>query len=86
MDRLSIRKYASLCVLGTEAFYLLCLSYDSLLSSKIQEMHRASFELIIPGFHWISIGTVIWGGLYVGILSAIAGSYIAWMHNESLTR
>ena len=31
---LSNIKYAGLCVLGTEVFYVLCLSYGSLLSGK----------------------------------------------------
>jgi hypothetical protein len=42
---LSKAKYAGLCVLGTETFYLLCLIYGSLLVGKAQEVHHSLFEL-----------------------------------------
>lgn len=80
---LSTTKYSALCVLGTEIFYVLCLPYGYLLSGKAKELHAALFELI-PGFVWGAPVTMVWGGLFLGILSWIGGWYVAWMHNTSL--
>lgn len=80
---LSTTKYVALCVAGMEIFYVLCLGYGSLLSQKARELHRALFELI-PGFAWGDPISMVWGGLYMGVLALIAGWYIAWMHNTSL--
>jgi hypothetical protein len=38
---LSTTKYASLCVLGIEVFYVLCLVYELFLPEKGRELHRA---------------------------------------------
>ena len=46
---LSTTRYATLCVAGTEIFYILCLPFGLLLSAKGKELHAALFELI-PGF------------------------------------
>jgi hypothetical protein len=80
---LSKTKYALLCVLGMEVFYVFCLAYGSLLSNKAQELHHALFELI-PGFIWGNPVSMVWGAVYVAVLAWIAGWYIAWMHNASI--
>lgn len=80
---LSKTKYALLCVLGMEVFYVLCLAYGSLLSDKARELHHALFQLI-PGFVWGNLVSMVWGAVYMGVLAWIAGWYIAWMHNASV--
>jgi hypothetical protein len=80
---LSKTKYSSLCVLATEVFYVLCITYGLLVSGKAQELHHALLELI-PGFAWSSPASMIWGALYLGALALAGGWYIAWMHNVSL--
>ena len=76
-------KYAALCVLGTEIFYLLCLGYGLLLSGKAKDLHHALFELI-PGFLWGNLASMAWGAVYLAIFAWIIGWYIAWMHNASV--
>lgn len=76
-------KYAALCVLGTEIFYVLCLGYGSLLSGKAKDLHHALFELM-PGFIWGNLLSILWGALYLAIFAWIAGWYIAWMYNASI--
>lgn len=44
-------KYAGLCVLGMEIFYILCIGYGLLLSGKAMELHHSLLELM-PGFNW----------------------------------
>jgi hypothetical protein len=80
---LSTTKYAALCVLGMEIFYVLCIGYGFVLSDKARELHHALFELI-PGFVWRNPVSLVWGGLYMGVLALVGGWYIAWMHNASL--
>lgn len=80
---LSNIKYAGLCVLGTEIFYVLCLVYGSLLTEKARELHHSLFELL-PWFVWGSPLSMIGGAVWLGIFAMIAGWYIAWMHNASL--
>jgi len=80
---LSKTKYAGLCVLGAEVFYVFCLGYGSLLSVKGRELHQVLLELI-PGFVWRSAASMVWGAVYIGILAWIVGWYVAWMHNKSL--
>lgn len=80
---LSKTKYAGLCVLGTEAFYVLCLIYGSLLVGKAQEVHHSLFELL-PFFTWGNVLSLVLGGVLLGIFAFVAGWYIAWMHNVSL--
>jgi hypothetical protein len=38
---LSKTKYAALCVLGMEIFYVLCIGYGLVLSGKAMELHHA---------------------------------------------
>jgi len=81
---LSKIKYAALCVLGTEIFYILCIGYGLLfLTGKAMELHHSLFELI-PGFAWGNPVSMALGAVYLGIMAVIAGWYIAWMHNASL--
>jgi hypothetical protein len=80
---LSKTKYATLCVLGTEIFYALCLGYGVLLSENGRELHRALFKLI-PGFMWGHPVRTLWGAVFLGLLAFAAGWYVAWMHNVSL--
>ena len=81
---LSKIKYAALCVLGTEIFYILCIGYGLLfLTGKAMELHNSFFELI-PGFAWGNPVSMALGAVYLGIMAVIAGWYIAWMHNASL--
>lgn len=81
---LSKTKYAALCVLGTEIFYVLCIGYGLVLSSKAMELHHSLFELI-PGFVWGNPLRMVWGAVYLGVLASIGGWYIVWMHNASLS-
>lgn len=76
-------KYAGLCVLGMEIFYVLCLAYGSLLAGKARELHHSRFELL-PGFAWGNPLSVAWGAVLLGLFALVAGWYIAWMHNVSL--
>ena len=81
---LSKIKYAALCVLGTEIFYILCIGYGLLfLTGNAMELHHSFFELI-PGFAWGNPVSMALGAVYLGIMAVIAGWYIAWMHNASL--
>jgi hypothetical protein len=73
---LSTTKYASLCVLGIEVFYVLCLFYEFLLPAKRKELHRALFELL-PGFVWGNILSMVWGAVFLAIAAWITGSYIS---------
>lgn len=81
---LSKIKYAALCVLGTEIFYILCIGYGLLfLTGKAMELHHSFFELI-PGFVWGNPVSMALAAVYLGIMAVIAGWYVAWMHNASL--
>jgi hypothetical protein len=80
---LSTTKYASLCVLGIEVFYVLCLVYEFFLPENRRESHRALFELL-PGFVWGNVLSMVWGAVFLAIAAWITGCYIAWMHNTSL--
>lgn len=83
MGKLSISKYAKLCVLGGEIAYTACLVYGFTLTGKAADLHHAIFELM-PGFSWFGAGSFIAGAITVAVWSAAAGAYIAWMHNSSL--
>lgn len=85
MGKLSIKKYAGLCVLGGEAAYTACLIYGSTFIGKAAELHHAIFELF-PGFTWMSAGSFVAGAATVAIWSGLGGAYIAWMHNFSLVK
>ena len=80
---LSNSKYAALCVLGMEIFYVLCLAYGSLLSEKAQQLHHSLFELL-PWFAWGNPVSMVGGAVLLGLFALVAGLYISWMHNVSL--
>lgn len=85
MGKLSIGKYAGLCILGGEIAYTICMMYGSFLSGKAAELHLALFQLL-PGFSGMNFGSWIVGALSVAVWSGVAGAYIAWMHNSSLEK
>ena len=83
MGKLSIGKYAGLCILGGEIAYTACLIYGSTLTGKAAELHHSFFELL-PGFTWFGFGSFIAGAVSIAIWSGLGGAYIAWMHNVSI--
>ena len=82
---LSMKRYRWLCVLGGEVAYILCLLGGLLpiRSSAGIDIHHRLFETL-PGFVWISPGSVALGAVYVFVFAWIFGSYAVWMHNTSL--
>lgn len=83
MGKVSVKKYAALCVLGGEIAYTACLLYGTQLTGKAATLHHAIFELM-PGFTWLGTGSFIAGAVTVAVWSGVGGVYIAWMHNVSL--
>ena len=83
MGKLSIKKYAGLCVLGGEVVYTVCMLYGSFLSGKAVELHLALFQLL-PGFTSMSLGSWFVGAVSVAVWSGLGGAFIAWMHNVSV--
>ena len=85
MGRLQYFSYIWKCVLGMEVIYFLCLLGAFILerSAKGTELHHTLFETL-PGFTWISVGSVILGAAYMLIFAALFGAYIVWMHNSSI--
>ena len=82
---LSMKRYRWLCVLGGEVAYVLCLLGGLLpiRSGAGIDIHHRLFETL-PGFVWISPGSVALGAAYVFVFAWIFGSYVVWMHNSSL--
>ena len=80
---LSKTKYAALCVLGMEIFYVVCTAYGFTLSGPAMELHHSLFELL-PLFTWGTVTSFLTGALALGIFAGIFGWYVAWMHNVSL--
>lgn len=86
MDKLSFKSYGWKCVLGSEVAYFACL-FGGLLplrSTEAIKLHHTLFETL-PGFSWISVGSVILGAIYFFVFAWIFGWYYVWMHNTSLT-
>ena len=85
MGKLSLYSYVWKCVAGTEVAYFLCLFGAFILerSAKGMELHHTLFETL-PGFTWISIGSVILGAVYMFVFAIIFGIYMVWMHNSSI--
>lgn len=83
MGKLSIAKYAGLCVIGGEIAYTVCMVYGNFLSGKAGELHLALFQLL-PGFSGMNFGSWFIGAISVAVWSGLGGAYIAWMHNVSL--
>jgi len=85
MEKLSLKSYVWKCVLGGEMAYFVCL-FGGVLAFRSAEairLHHLLFETL-PGFTWITAGSVILGAFYVLIFALIFGSYMVWMHNSSL--
>ncbi len=82
---LQLKRYGWLCVLGAEAVYFICLlgGFLPLRSLRGIELHHAIFETL-PGFTWISAGSVILGAVYMFIFAWVFAWYFVWMHNSSL--
>ena len=87
MGTLNVKKYASLCVLGGEVAYIVCLGGGTLMlrTPEASALHHQLFSLM-PGFTWLTFGSFMLGAIYVAIASGIGGAYIAWMHNVSLNK
>ncbi len=87
MEQLSLKKYGWKCVLGAEAVYFICLlgGFLPLRSLRGIELHHAIFETL-PGFTWISAGSVILGAVYMFVFAWVFAWYFVWMHNTSLVK
>ncbi|OGN33822.1 MAG: hypothetical protein A3I39_01135 [Candidatus Yanofskybacteria bacterium RIFCSPLOWO2_02_FULL_47_9b] len=85
MGKLSLKAYAWKCVLGSEVLYAVCLVGGLLpiRSARGIELHHTFFETL-PGFTWLTFGSVILGVIYVSAFAWIFGWYYVWMHNSSL--
>lgn len=87
MGKLSLKSYGWKCVLGGEVAYIVCLfgGLLTLRSPRATELHHLLFETI-PGFTWITFGSVVLGAVYVLAFSCIFAWYMVWMHNSSLVQ
>ncbi|HQX57248.1 MAG TPA: hypothetical protein PLP07_15090 [Pyrinomonadaceae bacterium] len=85
MGRLSLFSYVWKCVAGMEIVYFLCIFGAFVLerTAKGMELHHTLFETL-PGFTWLSVGSVILGAVYMFVFAVIFGSYMVWMHNSSI--
>lgn len=83
MGKLSIGKYAGLCVLGGLIAYTACMAYGLLLTGQAVELHLALFQLL-PGFTGMNFISWCIGAITVALWSGVGGAYIAWMHNVSI--
>ena len=85
MEILSFKLYGWKCVLGAEVAYVLCIlgGFLPLRSIQVIELHHRLFETL-PGFTWISFGSVILGAVYMFVFAWIFAWYMVWMHNSSL--
>lgn len=84
---LSLKSYVWKCILGAEIVYVLCL-VGGLLPFRSQsgiELHHQLFETL-PGFTWLTFGSVIWGAIFIAVIAWIFGAYMVWMHNSSLVK
>ena len=83
MGKLSIGKYAKLCILGGEIAFTACMLYGFFLSGSAAAFHLSLFQLL-PWFNGMNLGSWLVGAVSVAVWAGAAGSYIAWMHNVSL--
>jgi hypothetical protein len=62
METLSLKSYASKCVLGMEIGYVVCLigGYLPWRTERGIELHHTLFETL-PGFTWGNVGSYAWG-------------------------
>ncbi len=80
-----MQKYVIKGLLGSEVAYILCILGGFLPFRSVQgeQFHRAFLETL-PGFTWLSFGSVILGAFEIGIIAVIVSWYCVWMHNTSL--
>lgn len=72
-------------MLGSEVVYMLCL-FGGLLpwrTTKAIELHHTFFETL-PGFTWITTGSVLLGAIYAFAFAWAFAAYFVWMHNSSI--
>ncbi|OHA24827.1 MAG: hypothetical protein A3D52_02520 [Candidatus Taylorbacteria bacterium RIFCSPHIGHO2_02_FULL_44_36] len=84
---LAYKSYVSKCVLGAEVIYVFCLVGGLLPWRSLRgiELHHALFETL-PGFTWLTLGSVIWGAVMLAVFAIVFGAYMVWMHNSSLVK
>lgn len=87
MDKLSLVSYGWKCVVGSEVVYALCLAggFLPLRSVRGAELHHALFETL-PGFVWVSPGSIALGAVYTFVFAWAFAAYYVWMHNSSMVR
>ena len=83
--KLSMLKYAGLCIVGGEVVYVACYVYGFFLSGKIAELHQSLFSLL-PGFACGTITGFLLGAISIALWAGIGGLYISWMHNVSMVK
>ena len=85
MGKLSFYSYVWKCVAGAEIVYFLCILGAFVLERTVKgaELHHTLFETL-PGFTWISFGSVFLGAVYMLVFSVALGCYMVWMHNSSI--
>ena len=85
LGELSFYSYVWKCVAGGEVAYLLCLLGAFALERTAEgtQLHHTLFETL-PGFTWLTPGSVVLGAIYVFIFSVVFGTYMVWMHNSSI--
>ncbi len=87
MEKLSLKSYGWKCVLGSEVVYAVCLlgGFLPLRSAEVEKLHHLLFETL-PGFTWVTTGSVILGAVYSFVFAWIFAVYFVWMYNSSLIR
>lgn len=83
MGKLSIAKYAGLCVVGGFIAYAACFLFGFTLDGSAADLHLAIFSML-PGFSALDATSFFFGAISVALWSAVGGAYIAWMHNVSI--
>lgn len=85
MGKLLLKKYGWKCVLGGEVIYFICLvgGLLPLRTARGIELHHTIFETL-PGFTWLTVGSVVLGAVYFLIFALIFAWYFVWMHNSSI--
>lgn len=85
MGKLSLFSYVWKCVAGAEIAYFLCLLGAFALERTAEgtQLHHTLFETL-PGFTWLTIGSVILGAVYMFVFAVVFGTYMVWMHNSSI--
>ncbi len=84
MGSLSFQSYVLKCILGAEIFYVVCRIYPYFLNGEAKALHDTLWQIAIPGFLAGSLAGLVWGFIYIAIIAAIFGAYMAWMHNSSI--